>query len=364
MLSGLMSGTVKCEGGNESMKPILFPFTYIPDAVLTAMGTCFNRFVAYQPSGLSVPAAMRDLQDRGSLSIRMPVKSDANKLATVLKQYRSWADLHEGEGLTVFSSLGDGLPFFNDTSPSMIRSEIRPRNRKTAVAEMFDPLFEVSVFLQVAQELDRQNIELSLDLKQVGRKEQALFEDLKGEADEMIPGLQAGGLTPALEDPGTYMTSERMAAWTRLMLNDPEHSGIFVTTSPAIFNFIKEDAPCFERVLSIDLMLFTGSGTDENNLHRQSLMDKLEGFVGGTPVEEPAGSDAAVTGDTWSSLSIHKVPGTTPDEFFSRFVALNQADGNLDRSAGAYPNTLVCLLDIAPEPVNREKRTAEPQNIE
>ncbi len=335
------------------MEPIFFPFTYVSDAALTALTHCFKRIVIYQPSRLSVPAAFQDLEGKGGLTIRIPVESDEKTLATVLQQYRAWAELHQGDGLTYFTCPSDAYPFLGDSSLSRIRDEIRHRNDNGASGAVSDPIRETSVFLQVAQELDRQNAELELELRQVSRREQALFEDLKGDGEETVPGLQAAGLSPAIvspaiEDPGAYMTSERVAAWSRLMLNDPVHSGIFVTTSPAIFDFIKEDAPNLERVLSVELSDVVSSGSEGKKLFQDSLMDKLAFFLNSAPGKALPDADAVSDSESGTVLSVHLAPGTTPDQFFSRFVARDQADKKRDRSAGRYPNTLVCLLDTSP----------------
>jgi len=45
------------------------------------------------------------------------------------------------------------------------------------------------------------------------------------------------------EDPGAFMTEERLNAWTRLMLEDTEISDFFVTGSRAVFDFLAEKTP-------------------------------------------------------------------------------------------------------------------------
>ncbi|MBU4289417.1 MAG: hypothetical protein KKI12_14750, partial [Proteobacteria bacterium] len=98
------------------MKPIYFPFTYISEPVLEALSAFFKQIVVYQPSSLNVPESMQKLADSGLLEIRIPVKGDENKIDNILKDYKSWANIHQGSEMAFFKMNPDKIPFFDDSS--------------------------------------------------------------------------------------------------------------------------------------------------------------------------------------------------------------------------------------------------------
>jgi hypothetical protein len=76
------------------MKPIYFPFTYVPHGVAQALATCFERFIVYQPSGKKVPDEMRSWIAANVMEVRVPDQADDQTLEEVVKDFRSFAGLH------------------------------------------------------------------------------------------------------------------------------------------------------------------------------------------------------------------------------------------------------------------------------
>ena len=59
---------------------------------------------------------MQQLEKSGILDIRIPVKYDGDKLDAIVKQYRSWANLHQGSEIAFLKSRTDKIPFFDENS--------------------------------------------------------------------------------------------------------------------------------------------------------------------------------------------------------------------------------------------------------
>ena len=327
------------------MVPLLFPFTYVSDRTLNAMAACFQSFAVYQPSDLDVPESFSAMARPGGLTVRSPAKVDPKRLAAVLKAFRNWAQLHQGQGLVFAEAFKSRTPFFDDTLPSRLRGDILRRAGGDAAADPSDALFEACVFLQVSQELDRQNAEVQEGLERVSRRERELFEGLWGpaEGDRREPSPAAA--LPAVEDPGARMTSERIGAWTWLLREDPEPTGLFITDSRAVFDRVMDSAPASDLILSVEL---AGSGhraSEPLSSVGQALLDGLQSVGEGKP---PAAYRVAVSGGepTLSgSLRVHRAAGVRPVDFFRAAASLRRQEGQrVEAAAPGESDTLVGLI--------------------
>ena len=110
------------------MKPIYFPFTYVPHGVAQALATCFERFIVYQPSGKKVPDEMQPWIAANVMEVRVPDQADDQTLEKVVKDFRSFAGLHyDSKNLKTAAFLGRQftIPFFSETSSSRILSDLK-----------------------------------------------------------------------------------------------------------------------------------------------------------------------------------------------------------------------------------------------
>jgi hypothetical protein len=204
------------------MKPIYFPFTCIFDLSAEIISAIFGQIVVYRPSSKNPPEMMQELAKRGILDIQIPVKKDKNKLDAILKDYKSWLNLHLGDkqGMTAFfKTHADKIPFFDDTITAQIKADIRKKVRPEQPETKPDPLFNARIFLCIAQEFDAQNWEIN----------QKLF---------MVEGLPECYDPGAYDDPGAYMTADRIKAWALLMQHDNQGSGLFITGSSSAFDYL------------------------------------------------------------------------------------------------------------------------------
>jgi hypothetical protein len=246
-----MSGS---EQERKAMLPIYFPFTVVSGEVISRVGSLFEKAVLYMPSKTGAPPAMQELQQQGILDIRTPDTGDDADFMELMDQYRSWADLHKKTGLSMFRGLKPAIPFYDEDRVAGIQSRILKNLSGEGSEEEIeeDPYLTARVFLQMAQEYDIQNMELKKSLYSVESMETDLYRHLSGpeepEEDDH-PGLGGSSLLlKGNDDPGAYMTAERLEAWSTLALSDPPDSSFFFTDSENVMDYIRELHPEMEPV--------------------------------------------------------------------------------------------------------------------
>ena len=266
---------------------------------------------------------MQQWEKSGILDIRIPVKYDGDKLDAIVKQYRSWANLHQGSEIAFLKSRTDKIPFFDENSTRQITADIKNKGgRQNRSQEKPDPLLNAGLFLHLAQEYDMQNLTLTEDLQSIEAMEQDFMKDLKGDNHALDEEI-ALEKTLEVHDPGHYMTKERVHAWTRIMQRDQEGSGFFVTTSRSVFETLIDSAPEAELVGVLDAIPVVDHEVEVLETWRDELMKHLEMLA---TVVWIAKTDPIITApeipgcETTVSLTLYIVPGKTPHEFFNRYV--------------------------------------------
>jgi len=266
---------------------------------------------------------MQQLEKSGILDIRIPVKYDGDKLDAIVKQYRSWANLHQGSEIAFLKSRTDKIPFFDENSTTQITAEIKSKEgRQNRSQEKPDPLLNAGLFLHLAQEYDMQDLTLTEDLQAVEAMEQDFMKDLKGESQDLDEEA-APEKRLEVHDPGYYMTKERIHAWTRIMQQDQQDSGLFVTTSRSVFETLIDSTPEAELVDVLDAIPVVDNEVEALETWRDELMKHLEmlATVVWIAKTDPIITVPEIPGcETTVSLTLYIVPGKTPHEFFNRYV--------------------------------------------
>ena len=312
------------------MHPIYFPYTYIDRSMAVTLNECLGPVTVYQPSETQVPESMQQLAREGIIQLRTPVKGDDSRLARLLKDFHTWADLQRpGKGVDAayLKTLKGRLPFFDDNSTSQIRAHIKARlgdrSADAGDAGGDDTLFKARIFLQLAQEFDLQSDQVADDL--------ARFSQLEGELLKDLHGADEGGERPPSEKgiPGAsettyFMLAERIEAWATLMLADPHSTGpdavgLWVTGNPDVVDWLSERFPEMQKVM--DLVIPDG---------KQRICDQLEVLAtadldaGVRSVLQNLGSlsptavaDADATGKPATEAHIYAIPEKTPTAVFT-----------------------------------------------
>lgn len=334
------------------MKPIYFPFTSVSKTAVDSINACFGQAVVYQPSQHKVPETMQEWAQRGILDIRIPVSGDEDRLDAILKDYRAWIDLRQGSDISVFRTQTETVPFFDDTRPSHIVADIKGNRRPAQTAQEEegknpDALFKARTFLQMAQEYDLQHFDIQQDLDLLKEMERDLLNNLKGE-DAPHNGEGVGKAVSAMEDPGVYMTGKRIEAWTHLLAHDEETSGVFITSSPAVFEYLIEMVPEAETILNIEGIPVSDNPLGASEEWQNRLMDRLARLANGCrsedqdetgPLPDASGSERKI------SLTVVIVPGETPYEFFGRWAGIDSLEERRVTQGSDCKNTLIGLVN-------------------
>jgi len=333
------------------MKPICFPFTYVSDSVAQALTACFGPFIVYQPLAGKIPEQMRPRVEKGIIDVRVPVTEDQTDLEAVVKNLLSWADIHfDGSGLKppFLEIWKDAIPLFNASSPSQIVADIKKKDHGKLVFRAPEPLLAARCFLYFAQEFDRQNQEVAQDLKRHRQQEAELIRQLKMEDDSLAAEFQKEEVQIP-DDSAGYMVLDRLEAWTRILLEDTDISGIFITHIPAVLKELLDRTPTAEKLLSLESIPICTARTVELTVWRQKLVSNLAHIVehrwvptSSRPSDQP-GFPAA---ENTVSLSVYLVPDQIPRDFFSRCAQIEPPDRDASYPWGRFKNTLIGLIEI------------------
>jgi hypothetical protein len=329
------------------MKPLYFPFTYIPESVGKILAVCFPQTAVYQISAEKIPEDMQEMSQEGILDIRIPVEVNGGFLDKVLKDYRAWFNIHHGTETAFLAAMANQIPFFDENASSQIRADLKKIKKQTPPEEKPDPLFNAKLFLHMAQEFDIQKKELDRDMMDIEAMEDDFMKNLKWEdEDKHARGVALKAL--GKDDLGHYMTKERINAWASLMLQDSEVSGLYVTTSQAVLEHLIEIIPEMEQVICLDAIPM---GVDENETlsnWQDSLIETLKMLaIENWPVAmDGMASPPEISGKaTDVKLTIYIVPNKTPHECFAGSVEADVFKAGSAQTGARFKNTLIGLVE-------------------
>ena len=329
------------------MKPVYFPFTYIPESVGKILAACFRQTAVYQISSTKIPEDMQKLSQEGILDIRIPVEVNGKFLDKVLRDYRAWVNIHQGTETAFLAAMANKIPFFDESASSQIRADLKKIGKQAPQEEKSDPLFNAKLFLHMAQEFDLQMESLDQDMMDIEAMEDDFMKNLKWESeDDDARGVVRKAL--GKNDSGHYMTNERINAWTSLMLQDPEVFGLYVTSSQAILEHLIEINPEMEQVVCLDAIPM---GLDENetlSIWKDGLIEILKMLaIENWPVSMDAmASPPEISGKTTDvKLTIYIVPNKTPHECFAGAVEADVFKAGSAQTGTQFKNTLIGLVE-------------------
>ena len=329
------------------MKPLYFPFTYIPESVGKILAACFRQTAVYQISNTKIPEDMQELSRNGILDIRIPVDVNGEFLDKIFKDYRAWVDIHQGTETAFLAAMANKFPFFDESASSQIRADIKKIGKQTPPEEKPDSLFNANLFLHMAQEFDLQKKELDQDLMDIETMEDDFMKNLKWEDDDDHARYVSRKILEKY-DPGHYLTKERINAWASLMLQDSQISGLYITTSRVSLEHLIEIIPEMEQVICLDVIPM---GVDENETlsnWQDGLIEALKRLaIENWPVSIDAmASPPEISGKaTDVKLTIYIVPNKTPHECFAGAVEADVFKAGSAQRGTQFKNTLIGLVE-------------------
>jgi hypothetical protein len=341
------------DGEFSKMKPIYFPYTYVPQWVAETLAACFKQFIVYQPSGRKLPSEMQPWIEANAMEVRVPVQTEDDALAKTAKEFRAFAGLHADSRNLKTAVLGGqqgAIPCFGDSTVSRIVSDVKKSRQSASDRADFDPVFCAQVFLDFAQEFDRQSAELNRDLGVNKRHSHDLLKEISGEKENGLP------VTPLsaeikIEESAEYMALDRFQAWLRLFMIDPVDSGLFVTSSPAVFNHLIENLTDSQKVMQAEGLPINSAKDDAAISWRDSFLIKLKQLIenregaaghtlGGVPLLQDQRSNVRLT--------LYLVFGQGPSDIFSRIFEDQNIDTLKPNQSAEAGNTLIGLIDRRP----------------
>lgn len=340
------------------MNPIYFPFTYVSSSMVDALKAFFKKISVYQVSDHPLSNESRPLWDRlldnNAVEIRIPVTGDEKKIQTILKDYITWADLHKGDAKAFLEAQANMIPFFSETSVSKIKTDIKKRigNQKSIKSKSVnqpDELFAARLFLSIAHEHDIHQFGVLKELMHIESMEKDLFDRLKGDPDDLSPPFPY--LLPSIaEDPGNYMTDERIKAWVRLLFQDTSYSGIYVTGSRRIFDTLLDQSPEAEQMIVLDRIPIYSDpddGLEKWKSQLSKLLNQMARDRQRIDIDLPTSETKASNDLPSASLSVYLIPGVDPKTYFNRFTRLDTTEFGISADP-SYVNTVLCILDMNP----------------
>ena len=329
------------------MKPIYFPFTYIPKSAGKALSACFRQTAVYQISGTKIPEDMQELSRDGILDIRIPLEVNGEFLDKILKDYRAWVSIHQGTETAFLASMANKIPFFDESSSSQIRADLKNIGKQIPPEEKSDPLFNAKLFLHMAQEFDLQKKELDQDLMDIDAMEDDFMKNLKWEDDDDHARAVARRQWDK-DDPGHFMTTERINAWVSVMLQDPQTPGLFITTSRAVLEHLMDNVPELVEVICLDAIPI---GVDEDEAlsnWQDSLMESIEMLATGNwpvPMDDITNPPEIPRNEEKVSLTLFILPNKTPYECFADCVETDVFQAGSAKTDTRFKNTLIALIE-------------------
>ncbi len=332
------------------MQPVYFPFTSVSRGLMDASSGFFNKMAVYQVLSASIPQRMKAWQGDKRLDIRLPLQHHEKEITSILREYKTWAQHHQGGDISFFKTQGGQIPFFDDSSVAQIRKQIKSRGAASTPARKTDsPGLYPGIFLQMAQDLDEEYREIKEDLESQAVQEQALMKALKGDELFEMPGDLRSGITPG--DQEGYMISERMAAWARIMLADDLVPPLLMTSHPmALDDLVERTTRGLQDIQFIQTLEAPVGDAGDVSLCKETLaafLKDISVLAWDEEKERPYCTWDCESTASGVRLSLYVIPGVTPRALLASCVASGGSDapgGNED--GGAIRNTVVGVLEF------------------
>jgi hypothetical protein len=199
----------------------------------------------------------------------------------------------------------------------------------------------------MAQEFDLQKKELDQDMMDIEAMEDDFMKNLKWEDDNDHARAVARKMLEK-DDPGHFMTTERINAWISLMLQDPQASGLFITTSRAVLEYIIDIVPEMEQMICLDAIPMNGEEDETLSGWRNDLMESLEKVSTENwpmPIDHMSNPPKIPGKETNVELSIYIVPNKAPHKCFADCVETDMFQTESVKTDTRFKNTLIGLIE-------------------
>jgi hypothetical protein len=334
---------------SRKMKPVYFPYTYVPRWVAQTLAACFQHFIVYWPPGTKVPHEMQPWVDAQVMELRSPVQADDQTLKRVVEDFRSFASLYRDSKeirTAAFLRPPGSVPFFDETAVSQLVCDLRKNIQSETNEKNLNPLFCAQVFLNFALEFDRQHDALSQELGIYEQRSQELVKNLRGpgEIDSATTGAAA---EIEVDDAGDYMAQDRLQAWVRVFMEDPVDSGLVVTSNRSVFNHLIETQTAEKIIQSAELTAVPSAGGASISWRKGFLKQIHRLLQSGGAEPEPGLADIPRPAATGSSvaLTLYLLAGLSSRDLFASVLKTASSDKLKHHSSVKSKNTLLGFIE-------------------
>jgi hypothetical protein len=265
------------------MKSIcFFPFTHITEVQIQAVTSFFPKvgFLSLNPEIPAGSTVAESVENGRLLPLSLPVARFADIDARV-QSYLDWAGLHKGNEKNLKSLIKETAYFREDTGLTAIQSQIRLGSEvpdpEGESRQHRDPL----LFMKFAEIWDMENDSIQNELEALDAGNLALFAELKGETDTIVPTAGPSQGPASGFDPGETMTEERVRAWGDLageagLYSEGDGPLVLVTTSPAVMDYLISSADQVKNVLDIESIKVHENGCARKERWQQDIINILD----------------------------------------------------------------------------------------
>ncbi|MCP4024462.1 MAG: hypothetical protein GY729_21655 [Desulfobacteraceae bacterium] len=214
-----------------------------------------------------------------------PIFTPEKELAMVAQQtdaYMQWAANHKGNEHNLKILLQDSPYFTSKSAVSSIRLELE-KGRAIKNKEVSSKESDFSnrlLFLNFAKLSDAQHEQIDLELNQLDNNQKDLFSTLKGiDSHDLEPESDDDQRSDS--DPGVYMTKERIESWLNYcrqleQIDVNDSSVIFVTTSPAVFDYLISISDDYVNALDMEYIKVHENGCEDKKQWLKTLEKSFE----------------------------------------------------------------------------------------
>jgi len=331
------------------MKPIYFPHTYVTPQTARAISVYFKSMVVYQASARPLPAEMQALAESGFLDVRIPDPSDQSRFDDVVKNFQNWGDLYfdDRSMKTAFSrSAGEPIPFFNESAASQIVADVKNELNPNQPPKAADAIFDARIFIEFAQEFDRQSHDIHQDLGTHNEKMRHLLAGLKGATDDPAADNWFAAES-SKNDPGEFMGLKRLEAWMHLFEKDTAASGMLLAASRSLLEHLLDNVPTSEKIHVYHSAADPWTDPETLGSWRQNLMSTLTSLVKAKPpasTDMPLNPYPADSGEPCVSLDLYLIPDLTPLESLAACISKPLPRSGNQPARSDIQNTLIGLV--------------------
>jgi hypothetical protein len=319
----------------------------------------FDGIGVYLPSDLEIPEQMQHWADDNLLELRIPAPGDTERLAEVLKAFRSWAAMQSGGtgfDVNLLKAYHSQTPFFDAPFASQIRTDISRRMAPSSIKEEQkaapDRLLSARIFLSVAQQLDELADTLDKDFAAVDAHQKDMLRELQ----DSLPDSPANEspATVGSEEHGRYMLTERMQAWAWLAAVDAAQSGsdapaLLVTAGREVLEWVIDRLPDDVIVDRSELFTVSAESSEAMDGWRRDFLQAITTLAAGPdePVDLmrrlPDPPPVGVNQDRLQVVVI-RLPRMCMDEVLG---ASPLSQPTAEQAGAAAENTVIVVVDSA-----------------